>query len=155
MILYSLVIIALLAPPDDAPAPAPKGGDRAKLQGTWAGKLGTQGIDVVMEVVGDKVVMTVSNPAASEQKLTIEGDYKLDESKTPRWWDFLRGKSNDGKDVPDSKSIYELNGDTLKVCNGLGRERPTEFKDAVPGSPQLIVFTRRKGTGDAPKAAPK
>ena len=152
MILCSLVVVALLAPADDKPASAPKAGDRARLQGTWVGKLGRQGIDVVMEVVGDKVVMTVTDPATPDRKVTIEGEYKLVETKTPRWWDFVRGKSDDGKDIPDSKAIYELDGDNLKVCQGLGRDRPAEFKDTVPGSPQLIVFTRKK---DGPKPAPK
>lgn len=67
---------------------------------------------------------------------------KLDPSKSP--------KTLDAKvtDVPNKGAvilgIYEISGDTLKVCfDPEGKKRPTEFK-GVSGSQTLVVHKRVK-----------
>ena len=153
--LLGWLAIAPLA--DDHPASAKLAGDRAKLQGTWTGKLGAQRIDVLMEVAGDKVVLTVIEPADPKKQLVIKGEYKIDEKAKPKTWDFLKGQDAVGKPVPDGLAIYELEGDLLKMCMGLrAKERPAEFKDVNPNSPQLLVLNRRRPSvsADAPKSKP-
>jgi uncharacterized protein (TIGR03067 family) len=56
--------------------------------------------------------------------------YKFDPGRNPGWIDE---DNEDGK-----KGIYELDGDTLRIC--LGDKRPTTF-DSKPGS-KLIVLER-------------
>jgi uncharacterized protein (TIGR03067 family) len=67
---------------------------------------------------------------------------KLDPSKSPK---TLDAKVTDG---PNKRvvylSIYEISGDTLKVCfDPEGKKRPTEFK-AESGSQTLVVHKRVK-----------
>ena len=43
------------------------------------------------------------------------------------------------------QAIYELDGDTLKVCYDLsGKGRPTEFKTAEGTQLFLVIYTREK-----------
>ena len=75
----------------------------------------------------------------------IKGDYKIDDTKTPKTWDFLNGKGSDGRSLPDGKSIYKLDGDSLTLCNSApGQDRPTEFKEGEATATRTIVFKRVK-----------
>jgi len=72
------------------------------------------------------------------------GSYRIDDNKQPKWLDIHDDKRN-----LDIVGIYELDGDTLKIClNERAKsptERPTEFKSAASGASQvLMVFTRQK-----------
>ena len=67
---------------------------------------------------------------------------KLDLSKTPKTLDatVIEG-FNKGLVI---RGIYEIRGDTLKVCfDPEGKNRPTEFKGAT-GSQTLVVHKRVK-----------
>ncbi|GAC1463147.1 MAG: hypothetical protein NVSMB9_00260 [Isosphaeraceae bacterium] len=80
-------------------------------------------------------------------RLFTQGVRKLDASRKPRELDDthtlgpFKGKTYLG--------IYELDGDTLKTCNGTaGQARPTEFT-TKPGSGRLlIVYKRESKKGD-------
>jgi uncharacterized protein (TIGR03067 family) len=74
-------------------------------QGHWKVEDGDQVI-----ITGDMKVYPDRNPKAADSTLTNEGDQK-------------------GKVV---RAIYELDGDTLKQCWSVERERPQAF-DAKPG----------------------
>jgi uncharacterized protein (TIGR03067 family) len=67
---------------------------------------------------------------------------KLDPSKSPKTLDATVAEGpNKGTVI---LGIYEINGDTLKVCfDPEGKKRPTEFKSA-PGSQTLVVHKRVK-----------
>ena len=42
-------------------------------------------------------------------------------------------------------AIYELNGDTLRICYDLsGSKRPTEFKTAAGTKLYLVTYNRKK-----------
>ena len=86
-------------------------------------------------VKGDRFEMT--DPAA-----TYRGTYTVDPSVTPKTIDvtFTEGPEA-GK---TSRGIYELDGDTYKVCVGLaGRDRPEEFA-SKPGSGHALQVLRRE-----------
>src|SRR5437763_9434753 len=116
-----------------------------KFQGTWtfesveAGgkKLPAdqfKGMTVTFE--GDKY--SVKNG----DKVVEAATQKLDPSKSPK---TLDAKVTDG---PNKGAvilgIYEISGDTLKVCfDPEGKKRPTEFK-GVSGSQTLVVHKRVK-----------
>ena len=80
---------------------------------------------------GDK--MTVSPAGVGKSRVDT---FKIDVSKTPHEMDYLREKENAGFATP--KLIFELDGDTLKICQG--RERPKEFTD----NKQLLMVLKRK-----------
>ena len=69
------------------------------------------------------------------------GKQKLDPSKSPKTIDVtLTEGVNKGAVM---LGIYEINGDTLKVCfDAEGKKRPTEFKSA-PGSETFVNVHKR------------
>jgi len=116
-----------------------------KFQGTWtfesveAGgkKLPAdpfKGITVTFE--GDKYAVKKGG------EVVEAATQKLDPAKSPK---TLDAKVTDG---PNKEAvilgIYEISGDTLKVCfDPEGKKRPTEFK-AESGSQTLVVHKRVK-----------
>src|SRR3954466_7926954 len=116
-----------------------------KFQGTWTFES--------VEAGGKEI------PAAEFKGITVsfEGDrytvkkgdeviqaatMKLDPSKSPKALDVTVAEGpNKGAVMP---GIYEITGDTLKVCfDPEGKKRPTDFKGG-PGSQTLVVHKRLK-----------
>ncbi len=113
LLVFSLVAFPVWSQDDEA----------KKLQGNWT---------VVALEAGGKPVPEEQVKAVNlqltfkENKLTTqsagetkEGTFKLDPTKKPKEIDVTFG-------VKTSKGIYQLEGDTLKLCLSEG-ERPTEF----------------------------
>ena len=69
------------------------------------------------------------------------GTEKLDPSKSPKTVDLTVAEGlNKGAVM---LGIYEISGDTLKVCfDPAGKKRPTEFK-STPGSPTFVNVHKR------------
>jgi len=134
--LLPLAVILFAAPTrgDD-----PKGDDKA-AQGTWDL---TEG-----EVAGKKLPPTTITLTIDKGTYTVKaesvdkGTYTLDETKKPKELD-IKGTDgpNKGKTI---LAIYELTGDTMKVCYDLsGKARPKEFKTA-PGTQLFLATYMRK-----------
>jgi len=73
-----------------------------------------------------------------------KGTVALQTASTPKGMDVTGTEGpNAGKTFP---AIYEVHGDTLRICYDLsGRQRPSEFRSA-PGSLQFLVnYARAKG----------
>ena len=79
--------------------------------------------------IGDKVIQTATQ--------------KLDPSKSPKTLDVTVAEGpNKGAVL---LGIYEISGDTLKVCfDPEGKKRPTEFKTAAGSQTTLAVYKRVK-----------
>lgn len=116
-----------------------------KFQGTWtfesveaggkkmAGDL-FKGMTVTYE--GDKYTVKMGD------KVVEAATLKLDPSKSPKTFD---SKVTDGPNKGKVYlTIYEITGDTLKVCfDEEGKKRPTEFKGDA-GTNTLVVHKRVK-----------
>ena len=117
-----------------------------KFQGVWTIES--------MESGGKKIPAE----AIKEVTLTFEGDkytvkngkdviqvgaQKLDASKSPKTLDGTVTEGfGKGAVMP---GIYEIDGDTLKVCyDEEGKKRPTEFKTAAGLQTTLVVYKRAK-----------
>jgi uncharacterized protein (TIGR03067 family) len=85
-------------------------------------------------IEGDKYTVTVG-------KSIDKGTTKIDPSKKPKAMDILGVEGpNKGKTI---LAIYELNGNTLRVCYDLaGKNRPTEFK-TKKGEPLFLATYKR------------
>jgi uncharacterized protein (TIGR03067 family) len=115
-----------------------------KFQGTWtfesseAGgeKLladGLKGLVLIFE--GDK------HTVKKGDEVIQVGTQKLDPSKSPKTIDVTMTEGPQKGAV--MLGIYEINGDTLKVCfDAEGKKRPTEFKSA-PGSQTFVNVHKR------------
>jgi uncharacterized protein (TIGR03067 family) len=119
--------------------------DGKMMQGTW--------LPVTAELAGKefpeevrksiKLVLTADKYIATVGKVSDEGTCKVDLAKKPKALDITGVKGpNQGKTI---LAIYELTGDTLRVCYDLsGTARPTEFKTAPETNLFLVTYRREK-----------
>jgi uncharacterized protein (TIGR03067 family) len=72
------------------------------------------------------------------------GTYTIDSATKPKSITVVGTQGpNQGKTYP---AIYELDGDTLRVCYDLsGAKRPAEFKSVTGTMLYLVTYQRRKG----------
>ncbi len=144
-LLCPLLLTACGGPGTPTDDKAEVGKELQRFKGTWTFKsveaggqeqpaAALKGSTVTFE--GDKY--TVRKGEEAIQTCTL----KLDPSKSPKTLDVTVAEGlNKGAVMP---GIYEISGDTLKVCfDPEGKNRPTEFKGA-PGSQTLVVHERVK-----------
>ena len=104
--------------------------ERKLLQGTWlptAAELSADPLDeatlktLKLVIEGDKYAVTVGVSPFDK------GTIRIDPAAKPKTMDIIGTEgANKGKTF---LAIYELNGDTLRICYDLtGKVRPTEFK---------------------------
>jgi RNA polymerase sigma factor (sigma-70 family) len=104
--------------------------DRDALQGTWtvvSAQVNGQAINPNEEaaIKGKPVVFKGDKLIARH-----EGDYKLDETKTPRELDMIPSEGPPGEKGQTFRCIYELKGDDLKLTfNGPNQPRPKAFDE--------------------------
>jgi uncharacterized protein (TIGR03067 family) len=130
--------------------------EQTKLDGTWVvesivrdpkerGPGEGQGIRCA--ITGEKVVFTFPGQDKPAGSFLI----RIDPTRKPKALDIREGEPPSGKSVnatrkgPPVLAIYELDGDTLRVCWAPleKRERPKEFA-AKPGSNHSLVVLKRQ-----------
>lgn len=139
-----LACAALASGADDKKDDAAKG-DLKKLQGTWMlvsmeidGKTApaeqTKHVKSVVE--GNKVTVSFKDEVKAAATFTV------DASKKPKAMDAtaIMGP-NKGK---TSLAIYDIDGDTFKICSSEGKKRPTEFAAKEGSGISLMVWKRAK-----------
>ncbi len=125
-------------------AAAPLKGDLAKVQGVWRlMSVEASGVSMdkedlqMLEVIvrGDKCTVMRNGETTDSRTL------RLDENHKPKHFEYTypmgehKGQTLHG--------IYELSGDTWKVCLAMpGKPRPKEFK-AGPGSDDTLYIMKR------------
>jgi uncharacterized protein (TIGR03067 family) len=137
-------INVLLALPLAAIAAEPTGNAKA-VQGTWIptkAELGGRPMpDVVLKMTSLKMDKGKYEVFVGDEP--DRGTYTLDSTSTPP------GMTITGTDGPNAgktyPAIYELNGDTLRICYDLsGEKRPTEFKSIANTKLYLVTYSRKK-----------
>ena len=119
--------------------------DSKMMEGTW--------LPVEAELAGQKFpdeVLKTMKLTMSDGKYTVkvgeqvdEGTVKLEPAAKPKAMDITGTEGpNKGKTI---LAIYELNGDTLRICYDLaGKKRPTEFKTVKDTQQFLVSYKREK-----------
>ncbi len=110
-----------------------------KLDGTWIMESGERNGQPLPDDVAKTLKLTIMG-----EKLKIEaqgnereGTIKIDAGKKPKEIDITVGERM-------TKGIYELDGDTLKICHARPNgERPTEFS-AKEGTNQMMMVLKRE-----------
>jgi len=129
-----LIIVCLLVSGHGAQQSAGPSDDVETLQGSWAFvSLEVEGSKLPDAMLsGSKIIIKGENFKSISAGITYEGKMKIDRNSTPKTLDltFTEGPEK-GR---TSLGIYELDGETLKICLSLaGSTRPTEFA-SKPGS---------------------
>lgn len=126
-------------------APGAQADDLAAMAGQWkVESVEAGGMPVVSEEL-QALVITIMGDHYS--LMTPEGPdggtLKLDETQKPKAMDATDTEGLEvGKVI---KAIYELSGDTLRVCYALsGEERPKEFATKEDAPLLMIIYRREK-----------
>jgi uncharacterized protein (TIGR03067 family) len=139
-----LVAVGLLLAADDAKDEVKKELDR--FEGTWKWvsidsekeKVSADALkEIRLKLTDDKFVVTGDTPDKA-----FGGTFKVDPTKKPKTIDVTFGDGpQKGK---TTLGIYELEGDTYKVCvDPEGKSRPTEFA-IKPGSGYVLQVLKRE-----------
>jgi uncharacterized protein (TIGR03067 family) len=136
----SLIIAASLTafaadPPDDAKA----------VQGSWTPAKANLGGQPMAEAVLKSISLKLDK---GKYEVLVgdkpdRGTYTLDSTSKPKSMTITGTEGpNHGKTYP---AIYELNGDTLRICYDLsGAKRLTEFKSIAGTKLYLVTYNRKK-----------
>lgn len=127
-------------------------GDLAGLQGVWTGAAGARKkIAVTMEIKGSSVSVKIQPPVGAT--ISATGEIRLDVTTAPKSLDWVRFTALDGQPLPEILGIYELRGDTFKICTGgPDNPRPSAFQPGEGMLADVVIFTRRLETPASPAA---
>jgi uncharacterized protein (TIGR03067 family) len=119
--------------------------DQKALQGKWSLTSGEAAGQPFPEaqLKSISLVITGAKYAVKVGDKTDLGTVKLDPATKPKAMDIV------GTDGPNKGktllAIYEINGDTLRICYDLtGKARPTEFKTSKDAPHFLATYQRAK-----------
>ncbi len=121
--------------------------DRKELKGTWQLKSEVKdgenkdadyvkSVQMSFDAKGDWAL-------TKEDAVIFKGTSKLESSKKPKQIDFTLTSPEENKDI-QVQGIYELKGDTLRLCYTINGERPTEFEAKDASGRTYAVFHRSK-----------
>ncbi len=119
--------------------------DAKAVQGTWK----PAKAELAGRLMDEAVVKTISLKLEAGKYEVFVGDkpdkgtYTLDSTAKPKEMTVTGTEGpNHGKTFP---AIYELKGDTLRICYDLsGAKRPTEFKSVAGTKLYLVTYKRAK-----------
>jgi uncharacterized protein (TIGR03067 family) len=120
--------------------------DDAKIiQGTWK----PVKAELAGQPMADALMKSITLKLSHGKYEVLVGDkpdngtYTLDAAATPKGMTVTgTAGPNQGKTFP---AIYELKGDTLRICYDLsGAKRPTEFKTVADTKLYLVTYSRKK-----------
>ena len=114
-----------------------------KFTGKWVPVAVTMNGEAVEKDKLDGVLLTMDGNKYTSKigEKTDAGTFSVDESKSPAAMNVVRQKS-DG-DTATIPAIYEIQGDSLKVCYAIGTQaRPTDFKSEADSGTLLVTYKR-------------
>jgi len=139
-----LAILSLIAVMTTFAADQPD--DAKAIQGTWLPvKAALAGKPMPEEFLKKIVSLQLDNGKYVVTAESLDkGTYTLNPTAKPKILDVTGGTGpNVGRKIP---AIYELEGDTLRICYNLGGSaHPTEFKSPTGTKFFLIIYQRKKG----------
>jgi uncharacterized protein (TIGR03067 family) len=141
LILAVGLLLAANAPKDD-----PAGIEKKKFEGTWSLvslEVNGQAADVD-KLRGAKLTIKGAQYSFQLGDMRLELTHKVGPNQKPKTLDLtLVEGAQKGKTL---YAIYELEGDTLKICRNLEpqKDRPTEFATKPNSELMLIVWKRDK-----------
>jgi uncharacterized protein (TIGR03067 family) len=142
--LFLVLAVALLMAPDTAKDEAAKK-EYEKLTGTWKiVSLQIEGTNAETDDIKEmRLVLQGDHFTLKQGGTDYNGTYKVDPTRKPKTIDVF---FTDGPEKGNTAyGIYELDGDTYKVCISMtGKERPKEFASKAGSGHVVEVFKRVK-----------
>lgn len=139
-LMMALAVVCMLGA-DDAKK------DQDAMQGDWVVVSGERdGMPLPPEVIKSlkRTVKGDQSTVMQNGKLANQGTFKLDPSKKPKTIDFTFAEPEEAKGKV-MMGIYELEGDTFKVCFAPpGAPRPTEFAGKAGTGTTFATWKREK-----------
>jgi uncharacterized protein (TIGR03067 family) len=126
-------------------AAAPSDDDAKAIQGTWKPARAELAGHALSEILTKQITLKLTDGAytVTVRDSADRGTYKLDPSTHPKSI-TITGTDGPNKDKT-FPAIYELDGDTLKICYDLsGKETPKNFKTEPNTKLYLVVYERQK-----------
>ena len=119
-----------------------------KLEGTWKAVAAVQNGQEQNDAGEHTLTFTGDTfTVARDGETRMKGTFKTDATKKPKTIDWIvKEGRNAGKTIV---GIYELDGDTLKVCfdpTGRAGDRPTEFKTTADSGRTLLSSSGRRSS---------
>jgi uncharacterized protein (TIGR03067 family) len=128
-------------------------GDAERLLGTWelmSGVLNGTPLPEEQRRVGRLELTKDSLIFRAGNQMNV-AKYEIDATRLPRTIDLYTNEASAAGIVPGA-GIYELDGDTLRLCLAeRGKPRPTEFA-SPPGSNFMLMVLKRAGTAPVESA---
>jgi RNA polymerase sigma factor (sigma-70 family) len=130
----------------EGPKEAPRKTDQEQLEGSWvliaAEAGGTKAPPEELKKIDGKALFAGDKAVITQNGKTEELTFRLDPTKQPKEMNLILGKSE------VHRAIYQLDGDTLKVCmSHPPQDRPTAFATKEGSKfPMLLVY---KKTGES------
>lgn len=147
---WSLMLVlaaGMLVAADDAKKDDVKK-EMERFQGNWTTvSIQRDGKDVLPDEEKPKLKLTITDNKRVlkvDDEVRSNGTYKLDPAKSPKWIDITVSEGPlQGRTV---KGIYEIEGDTQKICLQLNEDgdRPKEFSSKPESGHLLQIFKREK-----------
>jgi uncharacterized protein (TIGR03067 family) len=130
------------------PAKPARLSDQEKIQGTWkavACQVEGQDMDLNDPRFETQWTFRGNNLTITAQGLTNYSTFQLDPARKPKGIDMLVGKDQAGKgDGKTSLGVYELDGDTLKICVFPNKQgRPAAVAARRGDGAFVLIFKRQ------------
>ena len=113
-----------------------------KLQGNW--QFVTRILDGKKGDTKDAVWTISGNEITYGPNATVRAVFKLDATTKPKKFDFDDVAKDPTQGKKGIKGIYEIDGDTLKICVATKGERPKAFESKEGSGDVLTVLKRVK-----------
>jgi uncharacterized protein (TIGR03067 family) len=143
LILATSLMLATGITPDE-----PKGkNDMDKLAGTWTCTSAVNDGKPLSAEVRQQLRLTLTKEGGYKtergDQVLFDSTFTIDPAKTPRRIDITGTEGeNAGK---TAQGIYELDGDTLKICYTMpGKDRPKAFESKEGSRATFVVWKRVK-----------
>lgn len=140
--LVCVLVLSAFVPAGRCEGPGGDTDDGKAIQGTWLSDSAVMAGKEFPEAVVKSLRLVLADGKYTVNKVD-EGTVKLDPTKKPKAMDIVCSKGpNKGKTI---LAIYEMKGDTLRVCYDLsGKGRPEEFKSKPDTQLFLVNYRRQK-----------
>jgi uncharacterized protein (TIGR03067 family) len=155
LIAFSAFVAFCVAAQDEKPTSARDQASKQELQriqGSWQFESLQENGERVSEAdLKDRTIFFGGEAFLVKQgeEFLQAGTQKLDPSKSPKTINAMIAQGDRKGDI--LLGIYELNGDTFKVCfDTEGEKRPADFR-SENGSGNILAVYKRRQSGDDPK----